>query len=443
MRKFSLISLMLLIVSTSTFAGGLLTNTNQHAAFLRMLSRGATTEIDAALSNPAGLAFLPNDGFHMSLSIQSAFQTRNIDASCEGLGLNKYYEGKASAPVIPSLFAAYKMGDWTISGFFGITGGGGKASFDDGLPMFDAMVIGGLGAQSIPSNAYSLNSYMDGKQFIYSVQLGLTYKITEWLSAFAGGRMNYFTGGYQGALNASAAINLPLPTGGTIPAGTELIGIDLDCSQTGWGFTPVIGLDAKWGKLNIGAKYEFMTNLNIENSTKANSLRMIGAAESELAYYKHGVNTPNDIPSMLSIAASYEFLPVLRASVEYHFFDDKSAGMAGGKQEYLTKGTNEYLAGIEWDVTKHLTLSCGGQITDYGLSDNYQSDTSFSCDSYTLGFGAKLNLTERAALNVGYMWTTYEDYTKKSQNYNNTGLSGTNIYSRTNKVFGASINYRF
>ena len=443
MRKFSLISFMMLIVSTSTFAGGLLTNTNQHAAFLRMLPRGATTEIDGALSNPAGLAFLPNDGFHMSLSIQSAFQTRNIDASCEGLGLNKYYEGKASAPVIPSLFAAYKMGDWTISGFFGITGGGGKASFDDGLPMFDAMVIGGLGAQKIPSNAYSLKSYMDGKQYIYSVQLGLTYKITEWLSAFAGGRMNYFTGGYQGALKASAAVDLPSPAGGTIPVGTELIGIDLDCDQTGWGFTPVIGLDAKWGKLNIGAKYEFMTNLNIENSTKANSLRMIGAAETELADYKHGVNTPNDIPSMLSIAASYEFLPVLRASVEYHFFDDKSAGMAGGKQEFLTKGTNEYLAGIEWDVTKHLTLSCGGQITDYGLSDNYQSDTSFSCDSYTLGFGAKLNLTERAALNVGYMWTTYDDYTKKSQNYNNTGLSGTNIYSRTNKVFGASINYRF
>ena len=442
MRKFSLISLILLIVSTSTFAGGLLTNTNQHAAFLRMLSRGATTEIDGALSNPAGLAFLPNDGFHMSLSIQSAFQTRNIDASCEGLGLNKYYEGKASAPVIPSLFAAYKTGDWTLSGFFGITGGGGKASFDDGLPMFDAMVIGGLGAQKIPSNAYSLKSYMDGKQYIYSVQLGLTYKITEWLSAFAGGRMNYFTGGYQGALKASAAVDLPSPAG-TIPVGTELIGIDLDCDQTGWGFTPVIGLDAKWGKLNIGAKYEFMTNLNIENSTKANSLRMIGAAESELADYKHGVNTPNDIPSMLSIAASYEFLPVLRASVEYHFFDDKSAGMAGGKQKYLTKGTNEYLAGIEWDVTKQLTVSCGGQITDYGLSNDYQSDTSFSCDSYTLGFGAKLNLTERAALNVGYMWTTYEDYTKKSQNYNNTGLSGTNIYSRTNKVFGASINYRF
>ena len=81
MRKNFLISFLLLIVSIPTFAGGLLTNTNQHAAFLRMLSRGATTEIDGALSNPAGLAFLPNDGFHMALSIQSAFQTRDIDAN--------------------------------------------------------------------------------------------------------------------------------------------------------------------------------------------------------------------------------------------------------------------------------------------------------------------------------------------------------------------------
>ena len=40
---------------------------------------------NTALSNPAGLAFLPKDGFYTSLSIQSAFQTRNIDASCEAL----------------------------------------------------------------------------------------------------------------------------------------------------------------------------------------------------------------------------------------------------------------------------------------------------------------------------------------------------------------------
>ncbi len=469
MRKISLIGFVMLIVSIPTFAGGLLTNTNQHAAFLRMLSRGATFEIDGALSNPAGLAFLPNDGFHMGLSVQSAFQTRNIDASFytyNGIAMNngspvmvdgkpvptksdnpfnKYYKGKAAAPVIPSVFAAYKKGDWTISGFFAITGGGGKASFDDGLPMFDAAAMAGIFQGSIPGhltpgvqsplvtpNMYDINSAMDGKQYIYSLQLGLTYKINDWLSAFAGGHMNYFTGGYKGFLNA----HLKEAYGGG-----ELMNLELDCDQTGWGLTPVLGVDAKFGKFNIGAKYEFKTNLNIENKT--NNLKYPDSAESLVGSYKDGVNTPNDIPSMLSVAVAYEFLPVLRASVEYHFYDDKKAGMAGDKQKYLTKGANEYLMGIEWDVTKQLTLSCGGQITDYGLSDDFQSDTSFSCDSYTLGVGAKVKLSERAALNVGYMWTTYEDYTKTSKNYSGTGLPGTNVYSRTNKVFGLSIDYRF
>ena len=51
------------------------------------------------------------------------------------------YEGKASAPVIPSVHAVYKKGDWAFSGSFAIVGGGGKASFDNGLPMFDAAAI--------------------------------------------------------------------------------------------------------------------------------------------------------------------------------------------------------------------------------------------------------------------------------------------------------------
>lgn len=95
----------------------------------------------------------------------------------------------------------------------------------------------------------------------------------------------------------------------------------LDCDQTGWGLTPVIGVDAKLGKLNIGAKYEFKTNLNIENNTK--NLQYPPSAKDMVAPYEHGVNTPNDIPAMLSIAAAYEFLPVLRASVEYHFMMTK------------------------------------------------------------------------------------------------------------------------
>ena len=79
MRKISLIGFVMLIVSIPTFAGGLLTNTNQHVAFLRMLARGASIDIDGVYSNPAGLAFLPGDGLYLSLNGQSAYQTTYID----------------------------------------------------------------------------------------------------------------------------------------------------------------------------------------------------------------------------------------------------------------------------------------------------------------------------------------------------------------------------
>lgn len=125
----------MLIVSIPTFAGGILTNTNQHVSFLRMLARGASIDIDGVYSNPAGLAFLPEDGLYLSLNGQSAYQTRNIKATFPLFiedGNTRYYKGKASAPFIPSFQGAYKKGDWTISGSFAVVGGGGKASFDDG-----------------------------------------------------------------------------------------------------------------------------------------------------------------------------------------------------------------------------------------------------------------------------------------------------------------------
>jgi len=111
MRKISLIGFVMLIVSIPTFAGGLLTNTNQHVAFLRMLARGASIDIDGVYSNPAGLAFLPGDGLYLSLNGQSAYQTRNIDMTFPLFpedGHRRYYKGKASAPFIPSFQGAYK-----------------------------------------------------------------------------------------------------------------------------------------------------------------------------------------------------------------------------------------------------------------------------------------------------------------------------------------------
>lgn len=441
MKKLLLIGAATLIVSTSTFAGDYLTNTNQHAAFLRMAARGASIDVDGVYSNPAGLAFLPKNGFHLSLTGQSAYQTREIAATSglwtlDGQETTQNYKGTASAPFIPSFHGVYKEDKWAISASFAVTGGGGKASFDNGLPMFNALAIGMLYQQQITPDKYTINTAMDGKQYIYGVQLGLSYRINDWLGVFAGGRMNYVKSGYEGYLTATFKKDIPQM------GGMDIANLALDCDQSGWGITPIIGIDAKLGKWNFGAKYEFITNLNIENQT--HKLEAPEAVPADvLKPYANGEQTPSDIPAMLSVAAGYEILPNLRASVEYHFFDDKHAGMLNDRQKTLTHGTHEYLAGLEWDIIKELTISGGFQKTSYGLSDDFQTDTSFYCSSYSLGFGARINFNAAWSIDVAYFWTNYDNYTKTLASYNSTGMKGTDVYSRTNKVFGLSLNYNF
>ena len=102
-------------------------------------------------------------------------------------------------------------------------------------------------------------------------------------------------------------------------------------------------------------------------------------------------------------------------------------------------------------MNKYLTVSGGYQKTDYGLSDGFHSDMSFFCDSYSIGLGAAIKFSPKVTLNVGYFWTDYKDYTKEVKatgtpgtgGYNGTGLAGKDVYSRTNKVFGIGLDYKF
>ena len=110
--------------------------------------------------------------------------------------------------------------------------------------------------------------------------------------------------------------------------------------------------------------------------------------------------------------------------------------MAGDRQKELTHGTHEILAGVEYDINDKFTVSCGGQRTDYGLSDGYQKDTSFACDSYSLGLGGAWNINEKLRLNVSYFCSLYSDYNKPTS-------YGSEIYSRTNHVVGVGIDYKF
>ena len=430
--------LLLLAVTATAFltvrAGGLMTNTNYHIAFDRMMARGATFDIDATFSNPAGLAW-GHEGWELSLNFQKPWQHRDIK-----LG-ETTYEGKASAPIVPALFATYKKNRIAVSAMIGIVGSGGFVEYKQGVPMYNMLLGGMLAANGITPDQYKLNSEMKGKQYIYGGQVNFTYKISDCFAAAVGLRANYYDGYYRGHVIAADHPQLG-----------ELAKLLLDVDQKGWGITPIISLD-------FHKRYEFRTKLNPKNETNvldaglgtnliaammaadpAGAQAKLQALAAQLGNYTapfaDGARTRYDMPALLSLAVGYEFSPKLRATLEYHFFDDKNAKMANDRQKELKHGTHEILAGVEYDINEKFTVSCGAQRTDYGLSDGYQQNTSFACDSYSIGLGGAWNVTDKIRLNAGYFISLYSDY-KKATSY------GEETYSRTNNVIGIGIDYKF
>ena len=449
-RTFLLFALTALTV-IGVRAGGLMTNTNYHIAFDRMFARGATSEIDGIFSNPAGLAWT-REGWQLSFNWQSPQQDRDITTTFPMLNYmygepTHKFHGKATAPFVPALFAVYKQDKWALSAMMGIVGSGGFVKYDEGVPMFNVLLGGMLANNGIQPSTYKLDSEMKGKQYIYGGQLNFTYKIIDCLSAAVGVRANYYDGYYRGHVKAKEH-----------PAFGDLAALMLDVDQKGWGFTPLVSVNYHQGPLTLTARYEFRTKVNPKNDTNVldaglganlmgymlandpNAQAKLAALQQTLgaytAPYQDGVRTRYDMPALLSVAAGYEFTPQLRATLEYHFFDDKNAKMANDRQDELTHGTHEILAGVEYDINDKFTVSCGGQRTDYGLSDGYQQNTSFACDSYSIGLGGAWNINEKVRLNAGYFISLYSDYDKQAS-------YGQETYSRTNNVIGVGIDYKF
>jgi len=204
MKKITLPLLLTMVVSL-TYAGGLLTNANQSTQYVRTLSRNASTSIDAAYYNPAGLSKLDN-GLYLSVHNQSIFQTKTITNDFYLLNQNTY-EGDVVAPLFPSGFAVYKTNKLAFSLAFGPNAGGGSATFENGLPSFEIGIaknipdLGDLSALGYPVEAYDANIHFEGTSIFWGLQLGLTYEVSSMLSVYGGARFVPAKNTYNGYIN--------------------------------------------------------------------------------------------------------------------------------------------------------------------------------------------------------------------------------------------------
>ena len=440
MNKLKMACLTAAIASSSvSFAGGLLTNTNQNVAFNRMMSREASIGIDRVYYNPAGVVFL-GEGHHLSLNWQLAYQTRIIKNGYDLFKNNvnnpitpREFKGEAFAPVIPSLQYAYNKGRWSFQANLALTGGGGKCTFDNGLGSFEKIVgetamgacglagaldgaaKGALGA-AYPKNIfsemfgtdgkYSYDSYMHGRQYYYGISIGAAYKVSDNFSAFAGLRTVYASCNYYGYVRDIKVGNTPLYTV-LDPSKTDAADILLSCDQTGLGFTPIIGIDYKTGRWNFSAKYEFKTRMRLKNKSV------------------------NQAPSIGNLAGNLRTALIAKGVPEV-VVDNKILGdpkvqavMGGIKSKFdtaLGEAVGEYEDGkkIAGDIPAYLTLGAGYAPTDdlrINVGFHWFDDknaTSYNnrnkkLDRGTLEYnaGAEYDINKRFTVSAGWQCTSY------------------------------------
>lgn len=500
MNKTKLIctALAIVIFSTTAQAGGLLTNTNQNINFLRNPARDAAIAIDGVYSNPAGVVFL-GEGMHLSIGLQNVHQTRNIKTgfplfpnNVNMSGSVHEFEGKANAPVLPTLQAAYNKGNWSFQFGFALTGGGGKCEFPYGLGSFEQVVAGvttyapavnqlyqTLGQLGIPGMAghgmgskYSYDSFMRGRQYYYGFTFGTAYRINDHLSVYGGLKMLYGSANYYGYvknisiehldngqssmvgaaahfselgdqlnryagameqagnMQAAQALEAAAAKANMLSQSTQ--DIELNCDQTGWGVAPIIGVDYRLGKLNLAAKYEFKTRMRLK-SKAANSLSADNI--SMLDKFRDGQQVAEDTPSLLTVGGQYEVTSALRVMAGWHHYFDVDT-----KQytKNMLSDTNEYLAGIEYDVNKRIQVSAGGQRTLYGYKADGMNDISFNVNSWSVGVGVGVNVTEKVKINAGYFHTFYGKFNKTE---GEAPAVTTNEFTRSNRVFGLGVDF--
>ncbi len=510
----------ILAAVTPVFAGGILTNTNQNLAFNRMMSREGSIGIDGVYYNPAGVAFL-KPGNYLSLGWQMASQSRTIENDYHFFTNNtqnpttpRKFRGTAFAPVLPSIQYAHNWERFSVQANFGVIGGGGKCTFNNGLGSFEKIVaetaLGAVGLAGALDNAfgqemftspqmfgkkgeYSYDAYMRGRSYYYGLSVAGAYKLTDNLAVSAGVRGVYVLTNYFGYVRDIKVGNTPLYTV-LDHEKTNAANIELNCEQSGTGFTPILGVDFKLKHWNFSAKYEFKTRIRLKNES-VNQAPSIGNLRSHLteviapglmqkgytseqatAYTQNKLSDPivvaamtglkeqfdtklaeatgefadgakiaGDIPALLTLGVGYTPVDALRINAGFHYFYDRQATAYKHREDKLKRGTIEWNAGVEYDASKLITVSAGWQNTNYGLTDEYMDDKSFVVSSNSVGAGAVMHLTKKMDLNVAYFHTFYgHKKTTETVTLSETVKANYSAdYTRNNNVWAVGIDIKF
>ena len=478
--KMTLALVAAMTITTTVFAGGPMTNSNQSASFLRSIARGTSLDPDAVYNNPAGVVFMDN-GFHIGINDQMAKQTRTVTSTFAPFAMSngnatKEYEGEVFSPAIPSVHFAWKHNRWAVMVGMGVNGGGGSLEFADGLASFERQfsvlpgAISQLGQQlgqlnpamAVSANRYSMDMYLKGSSMTLAFNAGVAFRITDWLSVAAQLRYSTTSNGYEGYMK-NIQINPNMAAMGL--DGTKMISASqfftqagaalgqlnpalaqqaavyaaqtadhiLDVKQKGTSLSPVLALAFHKGKWDASVKYEFKmaTELEIESEPISANDPVINGI------FPNGAKVKSETPALLAAALSRHFGPV-KVTAEWHHYFDKDA--ENSFSPVIEGNTNEYMMGVEWNITDKWLVSAGAQRTQLNMNENAYSDMNFSISSWSIAAGLKYQVCDLVGINLGIMPTIYDEAVAVGQA---SGVDFKDVYNRTSIAWGIGLDFKF
>jgi hypothetical protein len=401
-KLFLLLSAALL--STSLMAGGIMTNSNQSAAYARMLARNASLGIDAVYYNPAGLTKLGN-GFYLSLNNQSIFQTKDVTNNYPYLhgAPDAKYTGIVKAPVFPGVYAVYKMDKLAFSFGFNPVGGGGGATYDKGLPSFEMpisdlkpMLGSGFGVTD-----YSADINFEGTSVFFGYQFGVSYEINPMISLFAGIRTVTAKNTYKGSI-LDIMIN-PTYTAPAIPGLTapKFAGSFMRADAFGKQMNKYFS-DGSSYYTGVATYYTGVAAQYTSAATAAANLTAAGLGSQTYAYAQSvGAITSTEqaqLEGALTAAGQSVSTPIQNSQVVY----TTVAGQATAGSAQATAGAAQLSGG----AAQMASLAAG--------TGDVEVDATQTGTGYTPIFGANLTLAEKLTIAIKYELRTKIELTNKT-----------------------------
>ena len=207
----------------------------------------------------------------------------------------------------------------------------------------------------------------------------------------------------------------------------------LDVKQKGSSISPVVALAFHKGAWDASVKYEFKMATELEITSAE-----VSAKDPVInAIFADGSIVKAETPALLAAAVSRHFGPV-KVTAQWHHFFDKNA--ENSFSPVIEGNTNEYMLGVEWQISDKWLVSAGTQRTQLNMNENAYSDMNYSISSWSIAAGLKYQACDMVGINLGIMPTIYDEAVAVGQV---SGVDFKDVYKRTSLAWGIGLDLKF